>query len=70
MFMGENIPISQRTKHVDIRAKFVTEMILDGFLRVIFVRSEENDADLCTKNLPNEAHHNHSGKMIRRKQEE
>ena len=64
IFMGENISISQRTKHVDIRAKFVTEMIIDGFLKVIFVKSEENDADLFTKNLPGELHHKHSGKLV------
>jgi hypothetical protein len=39
IFMGANISISQRTKHVDVRAKFVTEMIAEGILKVIFVRS-------------------------------
>jgi hypothetical protein len=36
IFMGENISISQRTKHVDVRAKFVTEMIVEGIFKVIF----------------------------------
>ena len=67
MFMGENISISQRTKHVDIRTKFVTEMIIDEFVKVIFVKSENNDADMFTKNLPGEPHNKHSQKMVANK---
>jgi hypothetical protein len=56
MFMGENMSISQRTKHVDVRAKFVTKMMLDKFLKVIFVKSEDNDFDIFTKNLQKDLH--------------
>ena len=64
IFMSENMGVSQRTKHVDVRYKFVNEFVEDGFLRIIFVRSEDNDADMFTKNLKGELHEKHSKKMI------
>ena len=64
IFMSENMAVSQRTKHVDIRYKFVNEFVEDGFLRIVFVRSEENDADMFTKNLKGELHEKHARKMI------
>jgi hypothetical protein len=69
IFMGANISISQRTKHVDVRAKLVTEMIVKGILKFIFVRSEDNDADIFTKNLEKDLHQEHARKMIEQKGE-
>jgi hypothetical protein len=69
IFMGENISISQRTKHVDVRAKFVTEMIVEGVLKVIFVQLEDNDAVIFTKNLAKDLHQEHARKMIELKGE-
>jgi hypothetical protein len=69
IFMGENISILQRTKHVDVRAKFVTEMIVEGILKVIFVRSEDNDDDIFTNNLAKDLHQEHARKMIEPKEE-
>jgi hypothetical protein len=62
--MSENLAVSQCTKQVDIRYKFVNEFVEDGFLRIIFVRSKNNDADMFTKNLKGELHEKHSKKMI------
>jgi hypothetical protein len=64
IFMGEYISISQRTKHVDVRAKFVTEMIVEGILKVVFVRLEDNDADIFTKNLGKDLHQEHAKKWL------
>ena len=64
IFLGNNVSISDRTKHIDIRAKFVTQMCLDGFLKIIFVKSEENDSDIFTKNLPSELHQKHARKLV------
>ena len=44
--MSENISVSQRTKHVDVRYRFVQQFTMEGFIKVIFVRTDENDADL------------------------
>jgi len=67
IFMAENIHVGQRTKHVDICWRFVNEFVEDGFLKVIFVRSEDNDADLFTKNVKGELFEKHSKKMIEKR---
>ena len=41
IFMSENVAISNRTKHVDVRYHFVREFVQDEFIKVIFVRSED-----------------------------
>jgi hypothetical protein len=42
----------------------------EGILKVIFVRSEDNDADIFTKNLPKNLHQEHARKMIEPKGEQ
>ena len=41
---------SRRTKHVDLRAHFVRDMIKDQVIEINFVKSAENDSDIMTKN--------------------
>ena len=52
IFMVKNAAIGQCTKHVDIRYRFVNDMILLKELWVQHIRSEENPSDTMTKNLP------------------
>jgi hypothetical protein len=61
------VKISQQTKHVEVRSKFVTEMTIEGILKVIFVRSEDNDTEIFKKNLPKDIHQEHARKMIESK---
>jgi hypothetical protein len=56
IFMSENISATNRTRHIDARAHFVHEYIEDGFLLVQFVRTEENHADIFTKNTKSEVY--------------
>ena len=56
IFMSENTSTSGRTKHIDIRYRYVNEMILDGFLKVLFVKTSENVADVFTKNVRSETY--------------
>ena len=63
-FMSENVSVSQRTKHVDVRYRCVQEFVFDGFIKVIFVKTEDNDSDIFTKNLGGDLFHRHSKKMI------
>jgi hypothetical protein len=51
IFMSENATATNRTRHVDARYHFIREFIMDGFIKVIFVKSEENKADPFTKNV-------------------
>ena len=39
IFMAENVTATPKSKHIDTRAKFVTQFIADGFLKVIFVKT-------------------------------
>lgn len=52
IFMAKNTAIGQRTKHVDIRYRFVNDMILSDELLVEHIRSGDNPSDAMTKNLP------------------
>jgi hypothetical protein len=64
IYLANNFTTGQRTKHIDIRAHYVRELIVMGFLMTIFVRSEDNDADLMTKNVTEELYNTHSEKWI------
>ena len=64
IFMSENVAISQRTKHVDVRYKFVREFVFEKFIKVIFVKTEDNDDDLFNNNLPGGLHEKHSKKLL------
>ena len=67
IFMSENVSVSNRTKHVDIRYRFVQEFVLDGFIKIVFVRTKNKDADIFTKNLVGDLYNCHSRKMITEK---
>ena len=67
IFIGSNVAISQRSKHIDIRYHFVREFVHEGFIKIIFVKTEENDADIFTKNLSGELFAKHSAKFVGQK---
>ena len=52
IFMAKNTAIGQRTKHVDIRYRFVNDMILANDLLVEHIRSGENPSDKETPVTP------------------
>ena len=54
IFILNNDQVGQRTKHIDIKWHHVRDMIKDGDLVVMYVRSEDNLADIMMKNT-NEA---------------
>jgi len=60
VYLAKNATTGNRTKHIDTRYNFVREYIEDGILKVVFVRSEDNDADIFTKNLNGEVFQRHS----------
>ena len=66
---GNLIPyaIIPRRDELDIRYRFVQEFVLDGFLKIIFVRTKMNDADIFTNNLGGDLYYCHSRKMITEK---
>ena len=64
--MTENISTSSRSKHIDLRHRYVNEMVEDGFIKIIFVRTNDNDADIFTKNVNGKIYANHVDKFIGR----
>jgi hypothetical protein len=64
IFMSENALTDFRTWHVDTHYHFVREFIKDGFIKIDFVRSVENDSDLFTKNVNQELYAKHTKKFL------
>ena len=42
IFIAENMQVSQRTKHIDTRLRFVNQYIDDGFIKIKFVGTDDN----------------------------
>ena len=64
MFLANNPVLSQRTKHISVRQHFIREFVEDGIIKVIFVKSRNNDADIFTKNLSRELFEKHKNRII------
>ena len=56
-------------KHINIRYKYAYENVEDGVVKIIFVKSVENDSNIFTKNLSAEFHEEHSKKLVGEKRE-
>jgi hypothetical protein len=63
IFLANNRNASDGTKHVDIRYHFVREMIDIGFIEIVFVPTDENIADIFTKNLDSKKFKNFQMKL-------
>ena len=64
IWLSKNRTTSDRTKHIDIRTSFVKEYQEDGKIITKFVKSEENEADIFTKNTANTISQSHQKKLI------
>ena len=62
--MSNNHTTSDRTKYIDITTSFVKEYQEDGKIIIKFVKSEENVADIFTKNTTNVIFNNHQKKLV------
>ncbi len=63
VYLSKKATTGSRTKHIDTRYLFVRKYIEDGILKVIFVRSENNHADIFTENVNMETFVRHCGAM-------
>ena len=63
IYLAYNAKISNRTKHVDTRTHFVHHYVEDGMIKIEFVRSEDNDADIFTKNNNESTYEKHTSKF-------
>ena len=46
IFMASNVTTMSHTKHVDIRYKYVNDYVEDRLVKIIFVKSAENNRDI------------------------
>jgi hypothetical protein len=67
IFMSKNVSTSSRTKRVDTRYHFLREFIEEGFVKIIFVRSEDNVSDPFTKNTPSSIYEKHTAEFVAQK---
>ena len=51
IFLANNRQVGARTKHIDVREHHIRELIDNGSLEIEHIRTENNPADLCTKNV-------------------
>jgi hypothetical protein len=54
IFLAKNQQVGMRTKHIDVKYHFIRDLVADNYLDLRYVRSEDNYADLMTKNVSNE----------------
>ena len=64
IFMSSNVTTSSRTKHVDIRTKYVHQYVEDGIVKIVFVRSESNRSDIMTKNVQGDLFDKHASHLV------
>ena len=64
IWLSNNRTTSDTTKHIDIRTSFVKEYQEDGKRIIKFVKAEENEADIFTKNTTNVIFSNHQKKLV------
>jgi hypothetical protein len=63
IFLVKNQQVSSRTKHIDIRHHYMRDLQDSKALDVRFKRSENNAADIMTKNTTREVHDKHTQKI-------
>jgi hypothetical protein len=59
IFVAENASATKHTRHIEARYHFVREFIIDGNIKIIFVMSKDNIADMFTKNVISEIFEEH-----------
>ena len=63
IFLVKNQQVGARTKHIDVRHHFIRGHYNNGELHVQFCRSEDNEADIATKNLPEDVYEKFASKI-------
>ena len=64
IWLSNNRTTSDRIKHIDIRTSFVKEYQEDGKITIKYVKSEDNEADIFTKNTTNVIFQRHQKKLL------
>ena len=70
IFMSENQTTSPRTRHMDCRWWFVSDLREQGLIKIQFVRTKENLSDIGTKNVDKETYDRLTGHLLMQRGEE
>jgi hypothetical protein len=63
IFIIKNQSIGQRTKHIDIRLRFMNDLVIEGKLAVEHIASADNPCDPQTKNVTEALHSKHDASV-------
>jgi len=64
IFMSENASSNQRTRHIDVKHRFLIALTSEGFLDVVFTNSANNTLDGLSKNVSKEVYERHTPKFM------
>ena len=64
IFMAENSSSGVRTRYTDTRYHVIREHVEDGFIKIVFVQTDDNDAEIFTKNVNKEMYEKHIVKFL------
>ena len=64
IYLAYKAKISNRTKHVDTRTHLVRHYVENGTIKIKLVQSEDNDADIFTKNATVATYDKHMSKFM------
>ena len=64
VFLAHSDGASMRTKHINVRYHFVREYVENGVVKILFMRSEDNNSDMFTKNMMREVFWKHTRKFM------
>ena len=60
IFLSKNKQVGSRTKHIDVQYHFIRDKVIDGDVKVEYVHTKKNPADLLSKNVTQQDHDNHA----------
>ena len=64
IYLATNASSSGRTRHIDSHYHYVREYVSAGVVEIVFVKSQNNVANLFTKNLSKESFSGHAGVFV------
>jgi hypothetical protein len=59
IFMSKNASSSGRTRHMDVKWRFINDLVNDEVIQLVFVKSGENWSDMETKNVSSDIYETH-----------
>ena len=69
IWLANNSSVSERTKHVDLWAQILRDMIKDQVVEIHFLMSAEDDSDIMTKNQQGQHYMYAKSKLVYRVKE-